>query len=442
MDNVEEVITIDMHYIADADGYLQAVSFGAYIACDGVSCVEYVGSVPDGYTSLEAWYAAECECLHKWKVVDYNLVKDDDAPDPVASATRLRTTSDGRGNLQLYNADGGLAVNAYATDKGIGEVDVHGADGVARATLFVTAPTSETPNEGRLVLKNADGASAHLDYEDVKKLENLGGVNLLDNWYFADPINQRGATSYARGIYGIDRWKANSAACLLTVEDGYIKMSKNTDSTSTATQFLAQYLENPQLYAGKTVTLSAIVKGYVNLGAQVDGSSFAVTGYKTYDDFTLPSITFVLPDTLTSFNPFIQTTNGSEWYCKAIKLELGSVSTLANDPPPNKQQELAKCQRYQLVNTTGASQFLRASAITANTIYFNLPTPVNLRTTPVVESYSVLQVWDVGLSTAQDGFSFSVSHLGPTLRIAATKTAHGLTDAMLNAAKVIFNANL
>lgn len=173
MDNVEEVITIEMHYIADADGYLQAVSFGATIACDGVSCVEYVGTVPDGYASLEAWYAAECEQLHKWKVVDYNLVKDDNAPDPVKSATRLRTTEDGRGNLQLYNADGGLAVNAYATDKGIGEVDAHGADGVARATIFVTAPTSETPNEGRLVLKNAAGDAAHLGYDDIEKLKNM-----------------------------------------------------------------------------------------------------------------------------------------------------------------------------------------------------------------------------------------------------------------------------
>lgn len=200
MDNVEEVITIEMHYIANADGYLQAVSFGAYIACDGVSCVEYVGTVPDGYASLEAWYADNCEQLHKWKVVDYNLVKDDNAPDPVESTdlwvgdnARLRTTDDSRGNLQLYNADGQLAVNAYATDKGIGEVDVHGSDGVARATLFVTAPTAETPNVGRLVLKNGSGDEAYLEYDDIVKLQNLdgsgggGGVQMVRLWENAAP---------------------------------------------------------------------------------------------------------------------------------------------------------------------------------------------------------------------------------------------------------------
>ena len=30
--------------------------------------------------------------------------------------------------------------------------------------------------------------------------------NLLDNWYFADPINQRGQTEYTEGGYTIDRW--------------------------------------------------------------------------------------------------------------------------------------------------------------------------------------------------------------------------------------------
>ena len=31
--------------------------------------------------------------------------------------------------------------------------------------------------------------------------------NLLDNWYLADPINQRGQKEYTGARYTIDRWK-------------------------------------------------------------------------------------------------------------------------------------------------------------------------------------------------------------------------------------------
>ena len=39
-------------------------------------------------------------------------------------------------------------------------------------------------------------------------------------------------------------------------------------------------------------------------------------------------------------------TAGCSITLKAVKLEIGSVSTLANDAPPNYAAELAKCQRY------------------------------------------------------------------------------------------------
>lgn len=176
MGPIEEVIPVYMRYIAGADGYLQAVSFGAEIVCDGASCTEYVGGIPSGYSSLEAWYIANCERLHKWKVVDYNLVEDTSVPDPLESphdlwvgdAARLRTTDDGRGNVQLYNAAGAVAINAYASNGGGGEVDVHDADGVAKAAILAT-----NGKEGALMIKNAAGAATYLYHEDIEKLKNM-----------------------------------------------------------------------------------------------------------------------------------------------------------------------------------------------------------------------------------------------------------------------------
>lgn len=83
-----------MRFIRDENNRLLYVSFGADIACDGQTCTEYVGDVPDGYQSLESWYIIEQEKLYRWTVVDvpvtdggtitteYALVLDEDAVAP------------------------------------------------------------------------------------------------------------------------------------------------------------------------------------------------------------------------------------------------------------------------------------------------------------------------------------------------------------------------
>lgn len=71
-----------MRYIANDNGYLQEVSFGAMIQCGGRGCTEYTGGVPAGYDSLADWFAQECGQLHKWRIVAGQLVEDPDAPEP------------------------------------------------------------------------------------------------------------------------------------------------------------------------------------------------------------------------------------------------------------------------------------------------------------------------------------------------------------------------
>ena len=71
-----------MRYIADTDGYVKQVSFGADILCGDDTCTEYVGAVPTGYVSLEAWFLEEAEKLYRWKIVDDNLTLDSTAVAP------------------------------------------------------------------------------------------------------------------------------------------------------------------------------------------------------------------------------------------------------------------------------------------------------------------------------------------------------------------------
>ena len=53
----------------------------------------------------------------------------------------------------------------------------------------------------------------------------ISNPNLLDNWYFGNPVNQRGQTSYSKAwIYTIDRWQV-SQNTTLTVNNGSVSLN-------------------------------------------------------------------------------------------------------------------------------------------------------------------------------------------------------------------------
>lgn len=170
-------------------------------------------------------------------------------------------------------------------------------------------------------------------------------LNLLDNWHFADPINQRNksGTVTAAG-YFIDRWKLVSGSVTLT------------DNGLVLNGTISQVLETAP---GGTVTASALTT--------------AGLGTASYNAAT---------------KTFCVTATGQT--VVAAKLELGSVQTLAvqsgsnwvlNDPPPNKALELARCQRY-FIRIAGSANPVIFGA--QNTIFGQLwiPLPLTMRVNP------------------------------------------------------------
>lgn len=213
------------------------------------------------------------------------------------------------------------------------------------------------------------------------KLGAAGNPNLLDNWYFADPINQRGNTEYTTSGYTIDRWKLNlwnDTEPRLRIANQGIILSNDTPEGTPATCMIAQEIENTNLFVGKTMTFSVLLgdvskgNGIVQIDIFKNGST--VLAYKIIEvesANTIVSVTFVIPDDTTNLWLRIgQDANRSgggtfELHLKAAKLEIGEKQTLTrqenstcvlNDAPPNKQQELTKCQRYF---QTFATQSLR-----------------------------------------------------------------------------------
>lgn len=200
--------------------------------------------------------------------------------------------------------------------------------------------------------------------------------NLLDNPWFT--VNQRGITSWSNeGVgYSADRWKHDGSAT------GNI-----TNGVYTCNVPTYQTWEDDRItpLLGKTVTLSWILS---------DGS----IGFETK---TLPSALtseYVWPFTnsyvvlaLKSGNLSQAARIAADVAVKAVKLELGKVSTLAMDTAPNYATELLKCQRYFYrfkSYTTGISGFTGFSAYDGG-IRFMIPLPVAMRIYPTITTSNV-----------------------------------------------------
>lgn len=183
--------------------------------------------------------------------------------------------------------------------------------------------------------------------------------NLLDNWYFADPVNQRGYTRWIAGSvsssgaqentqygfmsgYSIDRWSiwTDSSTANAYIDSNGMHIDKYT---------FYQIIEPALIRYGKNYTLSVLIDDtlYTASGMISSTSSLIATfGLNLYcDSHTGEWI----------FDVRIYDLGGLHTV-KAAKLELGPIQTLAhqdasgnwvlNDPPPNKALELAKCQKF------------------------------------------------------------------------------------------------
>lgn len=243
--------------------------------------------------------------------------------------------------------------------------------------------------------------------------------NLLDNWYFVGggsqqgggqfPINQRGDTSWSTGGYHLDRWKQEADGAGEFGEEGFTPAVTGIVAT---TQQVEESVFKRLL--GKKVTISALLssgefrsltvqfpsdisQGFEELVAFSNGGKIGIASYPGSKTYQLCRI--YIPS------------NSNKLTFVAIKVELGYLSTLArkdesgnwvlNDPPPNFQQELAKCQRY-FVKLNGYAWVGSGQIDYGNKGgQFFIPTPVPMRIKPsisgVLRLYNSKNNSDVGI---------------------------------------------
>lgn len=228
----------------------------------------------------------------------------------------------------------------------------------------------------------------------------ISNPNLLDNWYFGNPVNQRGQTEYVGSGYTFDRWLLNQwnttrVACSI-VTNGLRVRGEASGSCSTS---IKQFVEG--LKAGCQVTASVLVTDFTagaavylfirtNSGVRLTRVHFSAPG--------LYSVTTTLPDDFEG-NLMIEIGQGgsdggnrnTDFTVLATKLELGSQQTLAHQDAdgnwvlneiPNYEEQLARCQRYLFVPTTQTDSIYNLAigvGTSTTTIAFFLPLPTTMR---------------------------------------------------------------
>lgn len=220
--------------------------------------------------------------------------------------------------------------------------------------------------------------------------------NLLDNWYFGNPVNQRGQTEYTEDTtYTIDRWWLQYDTTL-SVVDGGIKIGGKWD--------VQQYFENTLPNA--TYTLSLLYKDRTGsdplrliAGNRTDGD---IAQTESKDASGILSVTFSTATSNKVYFGFAGSVDNSATII-AAKLELGSTQTLAHkengvwvlNEIPDFGEQLRRCQRY-LFSTRGTTDYVCAGSgyisVDGTEAIIVVPTPVSLRATPVCMVNGILHV--------------------------------------------------
>lgn len=280
------------------------------------------------------------------------------------------------GAVNNENLSTGYTLNSiavYATDPDEGEIlySVASAstpsyvppyNGVTVSGIYLTVTTTvSNADHVNLTVDPAATATIGDILELEKRLNDLEAdrrnPNLLDNWYFADPINQRGETEYTAGGggYAIDRWRlnGNGEERLEIIPGSHVKLT----STAIYGAYMDQQIDPEIVPAlrGQEVTLSAFFQKNNGFSLSIYINDEWKHG-SAQEDFV--SFTYTIPMDANKIHVSFgaSSENAEPSSLVAVKLELGRHQTLAyqdseghwvlHDPPPNKALETLKCQRY------------------------------------------------------------------------------------------------
>jgi len=172
--------------------------------------------------------------------------------------------------------------------------------------------------------------------ENAAKQSQLSNPNLLINPFFQ--VNQRGQSSYSEYGYAADAWRCVNDRSLLTINPS----GGVTLSAVGAPAYFGNFMEYPiSELENKQATLTVILgNGTILTKTGIISGEADSRSLEIY--FDIGSVRLIRSGDVYDFN--ISLSDGNSIDIKAAKLELGEVSTLANDVPDI--YEIDKCKRY------------------------------------------------------------------------------------------------
>lgn len=218
---------------------------------------------------------------------------------------------------------------------------------------------SLTPNSYYLCYYDQGNTKLYILNADIPN----SNPNILDNWYFLDPINQRGKTEYtAENNYSIDRWqvRAGTNADKLTLSNDGVTLTRVNNNAA----YFHQRLDGIKDLVGKEIIFSILYKSDCVCRLFISGAEAHIQTIPASSNWTIGYMTYTPTEADANaqvFGACIQIHNtespsGGSITVQAAKLELGTIQTLVKqdangnwiliDGKPNIEVELAKCQRY------------------------------------------------------------------------------------------------
>lgn len=216
----------------------------------------------------------------------------------------------------------------------------------------ITLTTNQFNNEKSIFNNELDALDARMD--------TFSNPNLLINPDFK--INQRGATSYEKQGYSVDRWKITNVTVTPNANgDITVKNDKYSD-TGTFVQILENATEGDSTLSCYVTSVSGTVSMVADDNSQV----------------TLKQGLNVVHTSRSTKNFTIFLNQGTSITLKWVKLDQGTVATpfIA----PNPAEELTKCYRFKYIGKA----ILRGRCTAAQIFGFTKDLPTKLRTKPTI----------------------------------------------------------
>lgn len=358
------------------------------------------------------------------------------------------TTETGKGYALLdvaYEKTSADVFNLLATKTDQIEEVLDKANGVAAQGNFAVLgaggklPTDRlnTNTAGGVLRLDAGAKAPDANLPDSVKNSNY---NLLDNWDFKNPVNQRKQSTYlntSASISTIDRWIAGANMRVEVISPGI----RLTALTSNSRRF-SQRIERPERITAQTVTVSLDV-------IEVTGRFSAYFSYGSSFEKTTPgmimnaglsgikSFTVTLPgysDTAGNLALMISNRTDADVSItiRTVMLEIGSVSTLKPNAVSHYGEQESLCKRFLI--PLSKDQRFRAVGVFPSALQFTIPIPQTLRVMPSVENMAAFSLKTLAAAEVP-GVSISnieMLRMDTALLVRVTTSApHGLTDALL-----------